>query len=85
MSARVVQAADQVDGVVELLDAHAAALDVAGALRPAVAVLVEALDRVAQVAPREVVQLVAEAVVAGPAPHERHRARDLTISSVLKL
>ena len=37
----VVQAADVVDGVVELLGAHAGPLDVAVALGPAVAVLVE--------------------------------------------
>jgi hypothetical protein len=74
---QVVQAADEVDGVVELLRPHAAALDVPGPLRPAVAVLVEALDRVAERADGEVVELVTEAVVAGPAPHQRDGAREL--------
>ena len=74
---QVVEAADQVHGVVELLDTHAAALDVARALRPAVPVLVEPVDHVAQVALGEVVQVVAERVVAGPAPDQRDGAREL--------
>ena len=69
--------ADQVDGVVELLLAHALALDVAEALGPAVLVGVEVVDDVAHGAPREVVEPVEEAVVAAPAPHERDGAREL--------
>ena len=74
---QVVEAADQVDGVVELLDAHAAPLHVAGALGPAVVVLVEPVDHGAHSAHREVVQLVTEPVVAGPAPDQGHGAREL--------
>ena len=73
----VVEAADQVDGVVELLLAHALALDVAEALGPAVLVGVELVGDVAQGAVGEVVEVVAEAVVARPAPDERDRAREL--------
>ena len=73
----VEQGADVVDAVVELLRTHARPLDVARALGPAVLVDVEAVvDRV-QVALREVVHVVAEAVVAGPAPDQRHDAREL--------
>ena len=50
----VVEAADVVDGVVELLLAHAGALDVAQALRPAVVVGVELVGHVVHVAHREV-------------------------------
>ena len=73
----VEQRADVVDAVVELLRPHARPLDVARALGPAVLVDVEAVvDRV-QVALREVVHVVAEAVVAGPAPDQRDDAREL--------
>ena len=66
-----------VDGVVELLLAHALALDVAEALGPAVAVRVQLLDHVVHAAHGLVVELVAQAVVAGPAPHAA-RARSGT-------
>ncbi len=73
----VAQPADRVDGVVELLLAHAAALDVAEPLGPAVLVGVELAEDVAHVADREGVEVVAEPVVAGPAPHEGDQAREL--------
>ena len=53
------------------------ALDVAVALGPAVAVGVQPRAHVLQVAAREVEHLVAEAVVAGPAPDQRDRAGEL--------
>ncbi len=73
----VAQAADRVDGVVELLLAHARALDVAQPFRPAVAVGVELLHDVPHVAHRERVEVVTERVVTGPPPHERYGAGEL--------
>ena len=73
----VAQAADRVDGVVELLHAHAGALDVAEPLGPAVAVVVELPDDVPHVAHGEVVQVVAERVVTGPPPDQRDGAGEL--------
>ena len=73
----VAQPADRVDGVVELLLAHALALDVAEPLGPAVLVGVELAEDVLHVAHAEAVHLVAEPVVAGPAPHQGHGAREL--------
>ena len=73
---QVAQAADGVDRHVELLRAHAGPLHVAQPFGPAVAVGVER-RHVAHVAHREVVHLVAEAVVAGPPPDQRHRAGEL--------
>src|SRR3954470_18820453 len=73
-SARSIERADVIDAVVELLGPHARPLDVARALRPAVVVDVEALVDDPQVALGEVVHVVAEAVVARPAPDERDGA-----------
>ena len=73
----VVQAADQVDGVVELLVAHAGRSTLprpSGQPSPSSS---SCSHDVAQVAHREVVHLVAEAVVAGPAPDQRDGAREL--------
>ena len=53
------------------------ALDVAETLGPAVVVLVELVDDVAHVAHREGIEVVAERVVAGPAPDQRDEAREL--------
>ena len=73
----VIETADEVDGVVELLRTHVRAFDVAQALRPAVVIGVERRHDVLEVADREVIQRVAEAVVARPAPQQRDRAREL--------
>ena len=74
---QVVEAAHVVDAVVELLGAHARALDVARPLGPAVVVDVVALIDDVHVALGEVVHAVQEALVPGPAPYQRHRAREL--------
>ena len=66
-----------VDPVVQLLRAHARALDVARALGPAVAIDVQALIDGLQVALGEVVHVVHEGLVARPAPDEGHRAGEL--------
>jgi len=68
---------DRVDGDIELLLPHAFSLDVAQPLGPAVSVMVELTKDVAHVAYREGVHLIEKCVVAGPAPHERDRAREL--------
>ena len=80
----VVEAADQVDGVVELLLAHALALDVAQALGPAVLVGVELAGDVPQRAPREVVE-VGRGSGRRPSSARPARPRDgnLAVSSVL--
>ena len=73
----VQQAADGVDGHVELLGTHALPLHVPGPLEPAVTVGVQLGHRPAHPVDGEAVQLVAEAVVAGPAPDQGERAGEL--------
>ena len=67
---QVVKTADVINGVVQLLRTHSAALDVAKALGPAVVIRIKGFRDVFQIAHREVVHLVAEAIIAGPPPEQ---------------